>query len=141
MARWQISRHSKLKANQTIHVNYADAKKINTDELVFPLAFKKPTPIYKEVTDSIGIDYTHQEKDIIDYNVQRTLPHKLTQNGPCLVAGDLNGDGTEDFIVGSASGYSPEVFLQKKDGAFTSSPFSMVKSTKNMKKRDWRSSI
>ena len=58
----------------------------------------------------------------MDYNAQRILPHKLTQNGPCLAAADMNGDGTEDFIVGSSSGYSPQLFFQDENGNFSQSP-------------------
>ncbi|MEX0363089.1 MAG: FG-GAP repeat domain-containing protein, partial [Allomuricauda sp.] len=44
------------------------------------------------------------------------------QNGPALVVGDLNGDGLEDFIIGSSSKFSPSIFLQGMDGRFTEKP-------------------
>ncbi|WP_282056602.1 VCBS repeat-containing protein [Maribacter luteus] len=110
-----------VESNQTMVLDHKNATKVNPIEITFPFIPKKPTSIYAEVTDSLGIDYVHDEKDMIDYNVQRILPHKLTQNGPCLVTGDINGDGTEDFIVGSSSGNSPQIYLQKKDGSFKNS--------------------
>ena len=69
-----------------------------------------------------GIEYVHEEFDIVDYNAQRILPHKLTQNGPCLAAADMNGDGMEDFIVGSSAGYSPQLFFQDVTGNFSQTP-------------------
>ena len=65
------------------------------------------------------MDYIHQEQDKIDYNLQRTLPHKLSQFGPALAVGDLNGDGREDLVVGSSSGFSPLWYSQNQDGTFT----------------------
>ena len=117
-----------VKTDQKIKLDHSNATAISLEKLSFPFVQSKSKPIFQEVSASIGIEYTHKEKDIVDYNVQRTLPHKLTQNGPCLASGDINGDGTEDFIVGSASGHSPEVFLQSETGTFSNSPlFSLEK--------------
>lgn len=119
---WPDGHYQKLDGlapNTVITLSYADAIANTSIVLDFPLAEKQKTPYFAEVTDSVGISYLHEEKDIVDYSVQRILPHKLTQNGPCLATGDLNGDGLEDFIVGSSAGYSPSIYFQNKEGQFT----------------------
>jgi len=92
---------------------------LDSVQLAFPLIPKKGKSLLTEVSRTLGIDYIHSEKDIVDYSVQRTVPHKLTQNGPCLAVGDMNGDTYEDFIVGSSATYSPVVFFQDSEGTFT----------------------
>ena len=67
---------------------------------------------------AFGLAFKHEEDDKIDFNVQRTLPHKFTQSGPGLAVGDVNGDGLEDFIVGGSTGYHYTVFSQHADGTF-----------------------
>jgi hypothetical protein len=122
---WPDGKFQKLlntKVNQKIILEYDNASPINKNYLTFPFVPKTTNPILVEISESIGVDYTHEEQDMIDYNVQRILPHKLTQNGPCLATGDLNGDGTQDFIIGSSSGFSPEIFLQNNDGSFIMIP-------------------
>ena len=111
---------TELNTNQTITLAHANAKIASTEALAFPLGPQQAKPTFEEVSASIGIDFLHQERDVIDYNVQRILPHKLTQNGPCLAVGDINGDRLEDFLVGSAAGFSPTLFLQNSDGTFYS---------------------
>ena len=111
-----------LKINETRVLDYKDAALIDYKELLFPLKAKNLNPIYQEISSELNVNFIHEEKDIIDYNLQKILPHKLTQNGPCLVSGDINDDGTEDFIIGSSSGYSPEIFFQNTDGTFSNKP-------------------
>ncbi|WP_276166246.1 VCBS repeat-containing protein [Zobellia alginiliquefaciens] len=121
---WPDGKFQQIKnteVNKKIDVNYENASSLELSKLSFPLIQKELPTIYKEVSKAVGIDYVHQEQDKVDYNLQRILPHKLTQNGPCLATGDINGDGTEDFIVGSASGFSPVIFLQNQDGTFVKS--------------------
>jgi hypothetical protein len=74
--------------------------------------------LFENATASSGMSYKHEEEDKIDFNVQRTLPHKFTQSGPGLATGDVNGDGLEDLIIGGSTNYSFTTFLQEKNGKF-----------------------
>lgn len=74
---------------------------------------------FTNITDGTGINYVHQQRDFIDFNIQKLLPHKLTEYAPGIAAGDVNGDGLDDFITGGSPNYSAMLFIQKKDGTFT----------------------
>jgi hypothetical protein len=74
---------------------------------------------FTNITSQCGINHVHQQRDFIDFNIQKLLPHKFSEYGPGIAAGDINGDGLDDFITGGAPGFSPVLFLQKKDGCFT----------------------
>ena len=74
--------------------------------------------LLQNVTSDLGITYRHEETDIIDFNLQKTLLHKLTEYGPALAAGDINGDGLVDMVVGGSSNYSTTLLLQQPSGQF-----------------------
>ena len=73
---------------------------------------------FTNITSASGIDFVHQQRDFIDFNIQRLLPHKFSQYSPGIAAGDINGDHLDDFIVGGAPGFSPMIFIQKSNGQF-----------------------
>ncbi|NNE78513.1 MAG: CRTAC1 family protein, partial [Pricia sp.] len=70
----------KVKGNQVLDIAYEDSKAVSVDELHSPFSLKKSKQLFSEVSKLKGIDFVHQEQDIVDYNVQSILPHKLTQN-------------------------------------------------------------
>ncbi|GAB3540157.1 VCBS repeat-containing protein [Spirosoma fluminis] len=104
---------SGVKADQIITLKAADARQVS------PTVIPEPQRLIRDVTDSIGLTYRHEENDFIDFNQQKTLLHKLSEYGPALAVGDVNGDGLSDMVVGGSSKYATEVLLQQPNGRFT----------------------
>ncbi len=102
-----------VKANQVITLDIAQAKQTNKagDTIA-------RQGLLTEITDSLNITYTHQEPDFIDFNSQKLLPHKLTQYGPSLSAGDINGDGLQDLYTGGSRSANGKFFVQTPAGTF-----------------------
>ena len=121
-----------VKANQVLKVNIANARETYEWQ---PLKLLVP-PLFKEVTKSLGIDFTYLDKDFIDFNVQTTLPHKLSEYCPALAAGDIDGNGIDDLVIGGNTFLAPTLFLQQQNGNFTQKkladyPFANPKKTKD----------
>ena len=103
-----------VKANQLLVLEEKNAKQVSLQKAI---SFAE-NAFYKNVNEEYGINFSPKETDFIDYTIQRTLPHKLSQFGPGMAVGDIDNDGLEDFYVGGSSDHPGVFFMQQKDGTF-----------------------
>ena len=118
--RWPDGRSQLLrniKGGQTIKVSYPEAKELRINTRMNAGAL-----LFTEVSDSYGIKFNHQEKDAVDYNVQPTLPHKLSQYGPGISVGDVDNNGFDDVYIGGSAGNPGLFYMQGANGRFTRDP-------------------
>jgi enediyne biosynthesis protein E4 len=104
-----------LEPNQTITIAHTP----NKPKLTTPLAH---AGMFQQVASEHGLDHESLDMDFIDFNFQRTLPHKFSQYGPSVAVGDVNNDGLEDLFLGASRSYDQMWFLQRPDGTFDQRP-------------------
>ena len=108
------SRMTDVPAGQTVTVAYSDAIAARGEAAQKQSLFKDVT---EEVLDKV---YLHREFKFDDYQKQILLPHKMSQLGPFISTGDVNGDGLEDFFIGGSQGFAGQLYLQTANGQFKS---------------------
>lgn len=101
-----------IDGNKLVTVNYKDAANEKSN-------VHAQQTLFKNVASNIGIKFKPKERDFTDYGIQPTMPHKLSQYGPGIAAGDIDNNGYEDFYVGGTSGNAGVFFMQSADGKFT----------------------
>src|SRR5207302_7348779 len=77
---------------------------------------------FRDVTDSVRIDFTHHENDFYDFHREPLIPHLLSAEGPALAVGDVDGDGLDDIYVGGAKWQAGRLYMQRRHGTFRASP-------------------
>ncbi len=109
---WQSGKTQMLtnvKSNQLLQLNEKDASQTYSTPLT-------PKPIFKEVPSPIA--YANPVSGVNDFKRQPLLINPLSLGGPCLIKGDINGDGLEDVFAGGGSGKPGMIYLQQKKGSF-----------------------
>ena len=77
---------------------------------------KPVDPLYTEIKSPVV--FHHQSNSINDFKRQPLLVNPLSFSGPCLIKGDVNGDGLEDVFAGGGNGQEGALYLQQKSGKF-----------------------
>jgi hypothetical protein len=105
-----------VKLNQRIILDYKNSTNSTVDP--FEFLYFKGKQLFADVTDSLAIDYVHEESDFIDFNIQKLLPHKLSEYGPGLAVADLDGNGLDDIIATGSFPNGAKILYQQIDGTF-----------------------
>jgi len=105
---------AQVKTNQVLTANIKDAV-ANTIDLN---SVSSRAGLFKEVTQQSGIKYTHRDFDVVDFNLQSLLPHKLSSYCPALAVADLDGNGLDDLVTGGNTSNPAQIFFQQKQGGF-----------------------
>jgi hypothetical protein len=115
VVRWDLNTKqvlTNIASNQTISVDIKNSK-----QDVYQPQLTDATSLFKEITSTAGITYKNIQFDFVDFNIQKLLPHKLSQYSPALAAGDVDNNGLDDLVVGGDFNHV-QLLLQQKDGKF-----------------------
>ncbi|MGV8877829.1 MAG: VCBS repeat-containing protein [Sphingobacteriaceae bacterium] len=107
---WQSGKQEvvkNVKPDQQLSLKEINA--INTYSVPQP-----PKTIFKSVLSPIAV--AQKKNTVNDFKRQPLLINPMSFSSPCMVKGDINGDGLEDVFVGGSQGESATLYLQSKDG-------------------------
>lgn len=118
--RWPAERKKQVffnvKSNSRMVVDFAQSPAADS------AASTETAPaFFTDQTSQSGLSYHHMEKAFIDFHLERLLPHKLSEFGPGLAAGDVNGDSLDDVFIGGNMETPGTFLLQQRNGTFKQS--------------------
>ncbi|NOQ72323.1 MAG: hypothetical protein GQ574_10005 [Crocinitomix sp.] len=94
--------------NSTLELSHAEGK-------ILPLPVTKTNHLFTDISDSI-LDFEHKEIPADDFDFEVLLPNKLSQSGPFIAKGDINGDGLEDLYITGPFDGTGKMFIQTNQG-------------------------
>lgn len=100
-----------VSTNQTLTIAPEDVTPFDFTSLL-----TKQTPLFTlSSTDSL-LNFSHKEDPYLDFNRQKLIPYMVSDRGPAVATGDINGDGKEDVFIGSSKFQEAAIFIQTDQG-------------------------
>jgi len=107
-----------IKVDQLLTLKRSDAT-----EKFSPPKKKNPKTLLREI-DEKGL-IAHAENTYQDFDHEGLISKMISQEGPALAVGDVNGDGNEDIFVGGAAGGTGVVYLHRGNGKLEARPLKL----------------
>ena len=79
---------------------------------------KPPEGQFVEVSQAANLSWASREELVDETAQQRLLPMRLNRRGPGLAAGEVNGDGHDDLIIGGTTQDAARLLLGSPAGKF-----------------------
>lgn len=112
LVKWPDGKMSVLrdvKANQDLVINHDEA------DGTYQASERDGQTIFTSL-DNEAI--AHSENNFNDFAREILLPYQTSTLGPSMASADINGDGMEDFFMGSSVGESAKLCINKGNGQF-----------------------
>lgn len=74
--------------------------------------------IFRKSVQISGPDFTHHENDFSDFEREKLILQMVSNEGPRLAIGDINGDGKDDLFACGAKDSPGELLVQAIGGSF-----------------------
>lgn len=103
-----------INANQRLVLKHSDAS--GYIAALFPP--QVANKFFQDVTAAAGLNFKHEENTFNDFESWPLNPWKLTDLGPLLAKGDVNGDGLDDVYIGNAFDKSGVLYVQTASRTF-----------------------
>ncbi|MBU6401856.1 MAG: VCBS repeat-containing protein, partial [Verrucomicrobia bacterium] len=108
------SRVNQVQANRRYEVDEAAARPRPATVVA------SPGPLFEDISERLG--HTHTEDSFDDFELQPSLPRKLSQLGPGVAWCDVDGDGQDELVLGAGKGGTLAVYHADGHGGFRRMP-------------------
>jgi len=79
---------------------------------------KQLSSVFQKMGQIKGLEFTHRENDFVDFKRDRLLFQMLSNEGPHMAVGDVNGDQRDDLYVCGAKDSPGALFVQDGNAHF-----------------------